>query len=416
MKLKLDPWQEKILKEKGDICLCSGRQVGKSQIIGIKAAEHALNNPRHKVIIGAALARQASHIFWMVVNYIHENYPKKIKGRPTLAFLELKNGSHIRCLPIGDDGLGIRGFTANVLIIDEAAFVNPKAWSGIRPVLATTKGQLILLSTPFGTEGYFAECYKNPRFYRDHVSSEDCPRITKEFLAEEKATMTKLQYQQEYLGLFVGGLQRFIPEELIEARCIIDPTITYIPIGNKFQGLDLARMGGDDSVSTSGDRINREKLKQFDMEIPEPQTITDTARWIIAKDKIMNHKKIFMDDGGLGIGVFDLLFEDRQTKRKVVGLNNARRVYEIDRTGKENKERKKPLFGVEMAINFKTLLEQGKMDLFNSPELKQSLRCMQIENEDGVLKIHGNFTHIFESLKRLAHCMKDKSLNIRAFC
>ncbi len=223
MKLKLDPWQEKILKEKSDICLCTGRQVGKSQIIGIKAAEHALKNPNNVVIIGAALARQASHIFWMVIDYINENYPKEIKGRTTLAFLELKNGSIIRCLPIGDDGLGIRGFTANVLIIDEAAFVNPKAWSGIRPVLATTKGQLILLSTPFGTEGYFAECYKNPRFYRDHVSSEDCPRITKEFLEEEKKTMTKLQYQQEYLGLFVGGLQRFIPEELIEARCIIDP-------------------------------------------------------------------------------------------------------------------------------------------------------------------------------------------------
>ena len=190
MKINLDDWQKKILAEKGDICLCSGRQVGKSQIIGIKAAEHAINNPNHIVIIGAAIERQATHIFWMVKNYLTDNYSKKIKGRMTTTFAELKNGSQVRCLPVGDDGLGIRGFTAHVLIIDEAAFVNPKAWSGIRPVLATTKGQLILLSTPFGTEGYFAECYQNPRFYRDHVSSEDCPRITKEFLAEEKRTMT----------------------------------------------------------------------------------------------------------------------------------------------------------------------------------------------------------------------------------
>ena len=177
MKIKLDPWQVKVLKEKGDICLCTGRQVGKSQTIGIKAAEHALNNPNHVVIIGAAIERQASHIFWMVKDYLYENFPKKIKGRATMSFVELTNGSIIRCLPVGDDGLGIRGFTANVLIIDEAAFVNPRAWSGIRPVLATTKGQLILLSTPFGTEGYFAECYKNLRFYRDHISSEECSRL-----------------------------------------------------------------------------------------------------------------------------------------------------------------------------------------------------------------------------------------------
>jgi len=414
--IKLDPWQEKVMAEKRDICLCTGRQVGKSQTIGIKAAKHALENPNHVVIIGAALARQATHIFWMVKDYLHEHFPKQIKGRATMQFVELRNGSQIRCVPVGDDGLGIRGFTANLLIIDEAAFVNPKAWSGIRPVLATTKGQLILLSTPFGTEGYFAECFKNERFYRDHISSEDCPRIPKEFLEEEKKTMTKLQYQQEYLGLFVGGLQRFLPEELIEARCIIDPKEPYTTIGNVYQGIDLARMGGDETVSTSGDRINRKKLRMTDIEIPEGQTLTDCARWLIQKDKIMKHKKIFMDDGGLGIGVYDLLFEDRQTKRKVIGLNNAQRIYEIDRKGKENKERKKPLFGVEMAIFFKMLLEQGKMDLFDDPRLKQSLRCMQMENENGVLKIHGNYTHIFESLKRLAHCMKDKSLNIRAFC
>lgn len=415
-KIQLDDWQEKILKEKRDICLCSGRQVGKSQIIGIKAAEHALNNPGHVVIIGAALARQASHIFWMVKNYLLENYRKQVKGRPTLSFLELRNKSQIRCLPVGDDGLGIRGFTANVLIIDEAAFVNPKAWSGIRPVLATTKGQLILLSTPFGTEGYFAECFKNERFYRDHVSSEECPRITKEFLEEEKKTMTKLQYQQEYLGLFVGGIQKFLSEELIEARCIVNPKIPYKTIGRKYQGIDIARMGGDEIVLASGDRINRERMIQFDLTIPEPQTITDTARLIIHKDKTINHKKIGIDDRGVGAGVFDILFDDIQTKRKIVGLDNAKRAYEIDRTGKENKERSKPLLGTDMSLNFKILMEQGKIDLFNSPELRHSLRTMQMDESDGILKIYGNYAHIFEALKRMAYFMKDKSLNIRAFC
>ncbi len=411
MKIKPDKWQQKVLDEKGDICLCTGRQVGKSQTIGIKAAEHALNNPNHVVIIGAAIERQASHIFWMVKNYIAENYPDRIEGRASSFFLKLKNKAEIRCVPIGNDGLGIRGFTANVLIIDEAAFVNPKAWSGIRPVLATTKGQLILLSTPFGTEGYFAECYKNPRFYRDHISSEDCPRISKEFLAEEKATMTKLQYQQEYLGLFVGGIQKFFPDDLIDKCCTI---MNHNPIGNKFQGIDVARMGGDDTVLVSVDRIHREKLIQFDLTIPEGQTITDTARLIIAKDKLLNHKKIYIDDGGLGVGVFDILYDDRQTKHKIIGINNAKR--EIEHRGFKTLERTIPLMKEQLYNNLKNLMERGEIKLFNDPRLRQSLRSIQYENTEGVLKIYGNFTHIAEALIRASWCMKDKSLNIRAFC
>ena len=411
MKIKLDPWQEKVLKEKGNICLCTGRQVGKSQIIGIKAAEHALNNPNHVVIIGAAIERQASHIFWMVKDYLHERYPKKIKGRATMSFVELTNGSQIRCLPIGDDGLGIRGFTANVLIIDEAAFVNPRAWSGIRPVLATTKGQLILLSTPFGTEGYFAECYENTKFYRDHISSEDCPRITKEFLEEEKRTMTKLQYQQEYLGLFVGGIQKFFPDELIDMCC---KHTDHKPVGDKFMGVDIARMGGDETVLVSLDRIHKEKLIMFHIAIPEGQTITDTARLIIHNDKMMNHKKIYVDDGGMGVGVYDILFEDRQTKGKVVAINNARR--NIDKEPSQDKFRKKPLLKIDLYMNLKNLMEHGKIRLFDSPEVRQSLRSIQYENNEGVLKIYGNYSHIVEALIRAAWCMKDKTLNIIEFC
>lgn len=406
----LDEWQKKILEEKGDICLCSGRQVGKSQIIGIKAAEHAINNPNNVVIIGAALARQASHIFWMVKDYLFENYPKQIKGRPTLAYLELKNGSQIRCLPVGDDGLGIRGFTAHVLIIDEAAFVNPKAWSGIRPVLATTKGQLILLSTPFGTEGYFADCFKNPRFYKDHVSSEDCPRITKEFLAEEKRTMTKLQYQQEYLGLFVGGIQRYFPDELIEMCCKLKE---HKPMGDKFQGIDIARMGGDETVLTSVDRISRKKLIQFDLTIPEAQRLTDTTRLIIHKDKLINHKKIYIDDGGLGVGVFDPLLEEEQTKRKIVAINNARRL--IDKEKGKPSDRRKPLLKEHLYSNLKNLMETGNIELFDDPRVRHSLRSIQCDYSEGVLKIYGNYSHIVEALIRAAWCIKDKTLNIYVY-
>ena len=122
-----------------------------------------------------------------------------------------------------------------------------------------------------------------------------------------------------------------------------------------------------------------------------------------------------MDDGGLGVGVYDMLYEDPQTKRKVIGLNNASR--EIERTMNRGKTkiRSKTLFGVDMSINLKILMEKGEIELWDDPRVRQSLRSMQIEYGEGDVKIYGNYSHIFEALKRAAHCMKDKSLNIYVY-
>jgi len=190
-----------------------------------------------------------------------------------------------------------------------------------------------------------------------------------QFRADEKERMTKLQYQQEHLGLFVGGIQRFIPDDLIDACCTINPNKNYKPIGDKFQGIDVARMGGDECPLVSLDRVLRKKLFQFDLTIPEPQRLTETARLIIHKDRLINHRKIYLDDGGLGVGVYDILYENPQTRRKVVGLNNASR--EIERTINRGKTkiRKKTLLGEDMAINLKILMENNNIKLFDDPNL-----------------------------------------------
>ena len=65
-----------------------------------------------------------------------------------------------------------------------------------------------------------------------------------------------------------------------------------------------------------------------------------------------------------------------------------------------------------MSINLKTLMERGKIKLFDDARVKQSLRSMQYDYGDGKLKIYGNYSHIFEAIKRAAHCLKDKTLNI----
>lgn len=416
----LDQWQEDVLVTKGNMAICSGRQSGKSTIISQDAGEYAMNNPNKNIMIIASVERQALLLFEKVLSYIHNKDKKLIgtkKDKPTKHKLKLKNGSTIHCLPTGDSGYGIRGYTINRLYADEAAFIKEEVWAAVTPMLATTGGDIILLSTPMGATGYFYRCFHDKNFTAVHVNTEEVatqrlePQRTLmlEFLKDEKLRMTKLQYQQEYLGLFVGGIQRYFPDELIDACCTLDPKLQYIPTGEKFQGIDVARMGGDDTVLVSGDRVMKKTIRQFDLTIPPACTLTDTARLIIRKDKQINHKKIYIDDGGLGIGVYDPLMEDKQTRRKTIGINNARRV--INKEQGFDNERRKPLMKEHLYNNLKNLMESSKIQLFDVAELRHSLRSIQCEYSEGSLKIYGNFSHITEALIRMAYCTKDKTLN-----
>ena len=414
----LDDWQKEVLETEGNLVLCSGRQVGKSTVIAIKAGESAVKSKKTIMVI-AHVERQALLLFEKILSHIYENYKNQImKGRkkPTKHTIHLKNGSIIHCLPTGDSGYGIRGYTINELYADEAHFIKEDVWAAVTPMLATTGGTINLLSTPFGTTGYFYRCFTDKNnFTKIHVSTEEVaesredPQKTHlvEFLKDEKDRMTKLQYQQEYLGLFVGGIQRFFSDAMITNSCTqkVEP---YIPVGDRFQGIDVARMGGDETVLVSLDRIDRDRLIQFDMEIPDGQLLTDTTRLILHKDKLINHKKIYIDDGGMGVGVYDPLLEHEQTKRKVVAINNAKRSQDKI----TDNQRVKALLKEDLYNNLRVLMESGKIKLFNLPEIKQSLRSIQYEIENGKLRIYGNYTHIVEAIIRAAWCIKDKTLNI----
>ena len=198
-KLQLDEWQKEVIEYQGNICLRSGRQVGKSTVIAIKVAEYSTQNRKKSVMVISATERQAYLLFSKILGYLLDHYKTWIKSgkdRPTKTEIKLKNGTIIRCLPTGLDGIGIRGYTVDLLIADEAAFIPEDVWAAVKPMLATTKGNLILLSTPKGSDNFFYHSYYNPTFKTWHISSEDCPRISKEFLDGEKKSMSKLHYNK----------------------------------------------------------------------------------------------------------------------------------------------------------------------------------------------------------------------------
>ena len=406
--LKLDEWQRKVLSQKGNICLRSGRQVGKSTVISIKAAEYAVNNKKKTVLVVAAVERQAYHLFEMTLNYLTDNYKSHIKmgkSRPTKSKIQLKNGSIIMCLPTGVSGLGIRGYTIDLLIADEAAFIPEEVWTAITPMLSVTKGDIILLSTPHGKEGFYYDCFQNEDYSSFHISSEECGRIDDKFLKREKERMTKVQYAQEYLGEFVDELMQFFSTDLIRSAMTLSSK-QIINKGDRFLGVDVARMGGDETVLFSVRRVDRDRIEELEVDISKNTMLPETVRRIKNADTRFNFKKIYIDDGGLGVGVFDPLLEDDQTKRKVEAINNSSRSIDPDK-------RRKKILKEDLYTNLLRLLEQNKVALKENPEVLLSLKSIQYEyTDDKRMKIYGNYSHITEALIRAAWCMKNKDLNI----
>jgi len=65
-------------------------------------------------------------------------------------------------------------------------------------------GRLVCLSTPFGKRGFFHHEWENGQGWENiKITADQCPRISPQFLAEEKASMGDRWFRQEYACEFV---------------------------------------------------------------------------------------------------------------------------------------------------------------------------------------------------------------------
>lgn len=198
--LTADPWQADVLRSVAPrLLLNCSRQAGKSTITSILALHTALYQPGALVLLLSPSLRQSGEIFKKCQGVY------RALGRPvpadseTALTLTLENGARIVSLPGSRDGT-IRGYSGvDVLVIDEAAWVTDGLYIAVRPMLAVSGGRLVALSTPHGTRGWFYEAWRGQESWeRYEVPAVLCPRISPEFLEEERRNMGEWWFQQEY--------------------------------------------------------------------------------------------------------------------------------------------------------------------------------------------------------------------------
>jgi hypothetical protein len=72
----------------------------------------------------------------------------------------------------------------------------------VRPMLAVSRGRLILLSTPYGKRGFFYEEWaEGEAWERYEVPASMCPRLSQEFLQGEMRKGVTY-YEREYCCIF----------------------------------------------------------------------------------------------------------------------------------------------------------------------------------------------------------------------
>lgn len=418
-----DGWQEEVLSEEGNFVACCGRQVGKSEVVSFKAARFILDHPKKRVLIISVTEDQAELMLNRILGWLFELDKKAVaKGskKPTKHRIELLNGSWVVTKAAGATAAGVRGLTVDVVIIDEAAFCPDVIFAVLSPMLLTTGGVMWLLSTPNAKEGYFWDAYSRSEmgFRTFHVSSEEVAEARPEplrsvmlaHLERERVRMTKLEYAQNYLGLFLEELAQLFPDDLIRSRQILQRPVVRSPGGRFFLGCDVARFGGDEITYSVLERVGKRYLQREQL-VYTHKALTDTIMRIQDLHKAYGFKGVYIDGAGLGAGIVDyFLSTPSPLTHRVVSIENATRSTSPDST------RTRRILKEDLYLNLLRMMEAGEIDLLDDPAIFTSLKSIVVERdvESQKVFIRGAYSHIAESLIRAAWSNHSERLELWA--
>jgi Terminase large subunit, T4likevirus-type, N-terminal len=213
-----DDWQRDLLRSASTrVLLNCSRQSGKSTMAALIALHRALYYPDSLVLCLAPSLRQSQELFSKIAHFYRDlDRPVSPQGERRLS-LELQNGSRIITLP-GTEKT-IRGFSGvALLLVDEAARVDDELYYAVRPMLAVSGGSLIMLSTPYGKRGvFFEEWTEGDEWERYEIAANQCPRISPEFLEEERRSKPEWYFAQEYGCEFRETEDQIFSHDLITA-------------------------------------------------------------------------------------------------------------------------------------------------------------------------------------------------------
>ena len=209
------------------LILCCARQWGKTTVVAIKALHTAIFHPGTEIVVISNSLKQAELLLSKVCQSAAVlGFPRKrVSGYANS--LHLPNGSKI--FAVAGTEKSSRGYTAHIVVVDEAALVPDDVVGSASPTLLRTNGKLWLLSTPHGQTGLFYNVWHDPElmdWFKVRATIEDSPYASPAFIAEQKR-LFPFNIRQDLYCEFTAKKGCLLTRERVEK--MIDLTITHIP-------------------------------------------------------------------------------------------------------------------------------------------------------------------------------------------
>jgi Terminase large subunit, T4likevirus-type, N-terminal len=203
----VDDWQHEFLTAHEKLVLAlATRQAGKTQCAAALFGSEAAQNPETNWIVASPSFLQSARILarirnmWRRITAFYAGAfippPQIINRAPGLVIFD--NGSQVIALP--DNPVTIRGETAHGLLIEEAAYVSTAVREVVDFMLAATGGRTVEISSA-GIIGSPMHAkwldYEAESVRRIEVPWWRVPRISKEFVEEQRRTKSAVTFARE---------------------------------------------------------------------------------------------------------------------------------------------------------------------------------------------------------------------------
>jgi len=339
---KMDNYQKHLVRD-----LSRNRVINKSKKVGIsttiagEALHRGYTMPGRQMVLVATGQRIAGELLGKFYDELDSLPPPlqiKLKKR-SAEVAQFPNNARIWSLPSADPstirGLGMRG-TATDVYIDEYAHVpnDHELWVVVHD-FQILGGRVTLNSTPKGQRGKYYEVAKPLQdqlkltekvplgvwsYHQIHFT--DCPRLAHQERAL-RASMTDIDFRQEYENEFLDESVSFFPYELIwknqkvnELECASRKTNNPISFG-----IDFGKRTSETIIYVV-EEVSEEKFRTLWIEILPGVDYPDQIEIIKQLDKIFNPTTIKVDASGPGgQAVLDFLMKDESLANKLIGYD-----------------------------------------------------------------------------------------------
>jgi len=220
-----DEWQAKLMRSRSKkIILNCSRQSGKSTTCAALGLHESIyRRPSFGLVIAPSKDQSAELMLKFDEFRGAVELPSDYLSTDTKLAVRFSNGNRFIARPGSEKSS--RGFSAVTLLLeDEAARVPDPLYSSVRPMLAVSNGRHILMSTPFGKQNHFFKIWDEQRDIWEwyEIPAEMCPRISKQFLEEEKRI--NLWFEQEYHCAFLDAEGSVFSSDLFKS--LANPSVT----------------------------------------------------------------------------------------------------------------------------------------------------------------------------------------------